>query len=237
MIDHKIRSDVRQAIDDFLSDRIGADAFDKKLWELYPKTEDQTVKYALGMLWHTYSDLEDHLVRLDRREWGAVQRLALLLASDAEMQVRRKWHWYSGQLVAAATLGGMCILFIINFVLALLIGGIVSIALATTRRQIRASYIAPDPCCAWPFPSLGAIARTLRHAPSFSKRAYRHEIGARESRRPRFNNMRLPQFIERPLSGVGWCVVSPAVLIAQCLPVRISQEVFLEPQSYSAGAA
>jgi len=236
MIDCKARSDVRQAIDDFLSDRIGATAFDERLYKRYPKTSDQTVKYAIGKLWYAYSDFDDHLVRLDKPAWGAVQRFVLLLASDAELQVRHKWLCHSSQIVAAATLVGICFLFLVNFVAALLVGGIVSTALASTRRQIHASYVVPDLWKAWPFPSLAAMEHALRRTPGFRKRIYRREIVARRTK-SRFDDLRLPLFIEWPLSRVGWCMVSPIMLLTQCLPLRVSQEFFLEPRSDSAGAA
>lgn len=232
MIDHKARADVRETINAFLSDRIGADAFDDQLQGVYRKTQDKTVKYAITKLWYIYSDFDDHLVRLDKRGWDAVQRWILLLSSDAEVQVRHKWVWHSSQLGAAAVVAVVCVLLLINFVAALLIGGIVSIALAATRKQIQSSHEATDLWNAWPFPSLAALERTLRRTPAFTKRMHRREIVAR-GKRPRFDKIKLPMFMEWPLSRVGWCMISPAVLIAQSFPIRISQEVFVESQSES----
>ena len=58
MIDHAARTEVRQLVDEFLSDRIGAFAFDDKLFKVSCKSKDQTVRIVVRILWNAYSDLE-----------------------------------------------------------------------------------------------------------------------------------------------------------------------------------
>ena len=234
MRDHEARAKVRQAVVDYLSDRIASFAFADKLHEIGSTTEDQTVKYVTSKLWHTYSDTTDHLVHLDKRSWDAVQRLLLLLDSDAELRETRTWIWHSSQLVAAATL--IVEISVIWLIVPLFVGGAISMALASTRRRVQSSYESPDPLNAWPFPSLGAIKRAIARSPGFRKQRHRADIVNRRAE-SRFGYLRLPQIIEWPLSRLGWCLISPIILALQCLPLHVSQEYFSEPHSATTDAA
>jgi hypothetical protein len=228
MIDTEARANVRQAVDDFLLDKIGSFEFDERLFQVRTRTRDATVHQIAQLLWYTYSDTEDHLVHLNKEGWNLVQRLLLVLDSGADLKQSRQWIWHPSQLVAAATL--IFLLPYIWLILPLFKGGIISMKLASTRRRIKASRKRTDPFKVWPFPSLDAVRRALDRAPEFHKQRYRSEIGRRGTT-PWFDNLSLPQFIEWPLSRIGWCFVSPAILIWESLPMQVSELNLMEPAS------
>lgn len=238
MVDLVARAKVRSAVDDYLSDRITSFAFDERLWEI--ETDDETVRYVSHLLWFTYDDMSDHPVRLDKQSWNTIQRLLLLLDSAAEFRSHRQRVWHVSQVAAAVTFCSICYLFWNypqGWFVPFLIGGAISVGLGTWRANVRAAQIPAeptDPWHAWPFPSLSAIRRAMAIAPSFSKRKFRPEIIERypRSRLERLGalNISLPRFIEWPLSRLGWCVMSPVILLAQCLPIFAAWRVFAETE-------
>ena len=124
----------------------------------------------------------------------------------------------------------------INPVAVLIVGGIISIMLASIRSEARAAVDSTDLWKAWPFPNLASIQRAIQRAATFRKRRYRREILERGHHVP-FGYIRLPEIIQWPLSRLGWCFVSPLVLLFQCLPIRAVQETFHEPDSNWSDAA
>lgn len=229
MIDREARTELCQAVDDFLFDRIGSEAFDAEIQSLYRETPDQTVRHVISQLWLTYSDMEDHLVRYDRRTWKSVQRLVLLLTSNAEIEFHRSWQWHPSQLMAGAGLAKTALWVPVNFVLALVIAGVTANTVGRHRRRLKSSDSERDPWHAWPFPSLAALARTLQANPQFQRRPYRPELPSRIPKVPWYDDLHLPRVIEVPLAAVGWCIVAPLVLLVQCLPLCRVREAFVEP--------
>jgi hypothetical protein len=238
MIDHEARAELHRTADDFLSDRIGAFTFDDRLFKLLSSTRDETVRLVIDRLWRFYDDTDDHLVRLNKQGWDSIQRFLLLLDSDAELYETQKRVWHVSQLVA---LGTLVMLFAIwigmeNPFVALLAAGTISMGITAWRQRVRTKSAASSPPEIWPtrpFPSLSDIQRALDRTPAFRKRHFRTEIAER-STRSRFGYIRLPSFIEWPLSRLGWCFVSPIILFFQCLPICVSQEVFQEPNKFGA---
>lgn len=240
MIDHQARAEVRQTVNEFLSDRIGSFEFDDKIHEIAYRTRDRTVVHVICKLWYTYSDTRDHLVHLDKRSWDTVQRLLLLLDSESEVRQHRVWMWHSSQGIAAAGLIALGDLAWSSqgslWWLCLFLSGAISIALKRSREQVRASFQKPDPWRTWPFPTIEALRRALDRNPKFQKQKHRPEIANRRIE-PRWNNVQLPSFIEWPLSRIGWCIVSPLILLFQCSPLSIGNEEFVEPKGGLASAA
>jgi hypothetical protein len=52
-------------------------------------------------MWLHYDDFRDHAIVASKREWDHFNRLLLLLASDAEIQVARRWCGLHVSQVAA----------------------------------------------------------------------------------------------------------------------------------------
>jgi hypothetical protein len=234
-IDRSARDELRQAVDDFCADRMTAFAFDERLSEIRDQTSDQTAQFVIDQLWYHYDDCQDHLVALQKPEWDAIQRLLLVLESGAELQSPTRRTWHLSQAVAAVVFlitGYTCSFFDWNaWPFFFIPGGIVSIALSNWRARKLMSLVDPDPWHAAPFPSIGSIGRALTRAPSFHKQKFRSAVGERRIR------SRMSDFRVQCQTCVFWCLASPIVLLAQCLPLRILRLMLIERQKQAVEAA
>jgi len=215
MIDHDARAKVRSAIDDYLNDRITAFQFDERLFGDVA-TNDATVNYICWQLWCIYDDCKDHLVHAEKKTWDAVQRIKLLLESDAELIQKTHRHWDFSQLVAGVTLTCLifsCWVYPAAWPLAFFAGGIVALGLTKRRDHIRAQIEPADPLRIWPFDSLGGLRLAVENIPTFRKQRHRPEVAHRRVRSPR---------AESALRAVGWLAwvfFAPFFLMGQALPV------------------
>ena len=184
MIDRKAREKVIEAIDCFLNDRTDAFEFDDQIWNI--DSEDETVAYAVQVLWFHYDDCTNHKAVLQKTEWDLIQRIKLLLMSDAEVveSSESRWSWDH----ALACIGFLCFLAI-----ALIVGwgwhllivaipfGLISMGITRYRERHPVEYL-PKDFAHYPFDSFSQIRTLKRRFPDFSKQKYREEVGRRRIR-------------------------------------------------------
>ena len=184
MIDRKAREKVIAAIDCFLNDRTDAFEFDDQIWII--ESEDETVAYAVQVLWFHYDDFTNHKAVLQKCEWDLIQRIKLLLMSDAVVvgSSESRWSWDH----ALACIGFLCFLAIAVIVgwgwHLLIVGipfGLISIGITRYRERYPVEYL-PRDSALYPFDSLSQIRILKRRFPDFSKQKYRKEVGRRRIR-------------------------------------------------------
>jgi hypothetical protein len=227
-VDAAARDEIARLVEGYLCDQIGAFEFDKRLWEIHGRTTDRTVKIVASQLWYFYDDVTDHLAVMDKQAWNAIQRLLLVLKSNAELQWAHMRVWHVSQAIALLTLcvtAWACLPVWQTWPIYFIPAGFVSIALSWWRERKLWALHQPDPWNMWPFNSFGAIDRALARAPDFRKLKYRAEVGRRRIRSAS------SEFVGRLHSWVGWCIWSPIALIAQCFPLRIERLVLIEPSA------
>jgi hypothetical protein len=84
-VDRQQRDLLLSAIDRFLNEELTAFSFDDEIFDLKDRADDETVRQIIDELWCFYDDCDDHKVVLDQISWNYIQRLRLLLTSDAEL--------------------------------------------------------------------------------------------------------------------------------------------------------
>lgn len=216
MIDSLARRQIRTAVDDFLDSRITSSTFDERLFAI--ETDDATAREVVSLLWYTYDDIKEHgAEHWEKPTWDFVQRLMLLLDAGAELVATkgaRTWRWSQAAAVAGLFLmAGLYGLVFHHWLFPVLIGGVVSMAIAWWRERQERGAVDQDPTNATPFASPAEIRRILRQMPGWAKR--RHPGG----RAPR---LRSP--VVEWAYGLNvrflWCLVSPVALLLQALPSR-----------------
>lgn len=219
-VDRLRRNCLLKMLSCYLNDEMTAFAFDTAIFEIRSLTTDQTVKHVVDSLWHFYDDCKDHKVHLNKQEWDYVQRLRLLLESDAALEVSatRVWSWT--QALAAIALAGFAWLAIqAGFGRQLLVVaipfGVVSIAIAhhrgrmTLKSQDGAETLDP-------FSSFGQLRSVRRRVSHFRKQPYPSQLASRRVRSA------LGEFGIMLQMYSAWLLCSPAVLVMQLFPNRIS---------------
>ncbi|HVX14930.1 MAG TPA: hypothetical protein VHC22_27315 [Pirellulales bacterium] len=219
------REELAEAVEDFLSDRIGAFEFDERLRKICDETPDHTVQIVAEQLWCFYDDITDHPAVLTKEEWNLIQRLMLIVRSGGELEQSDRRVTHASQGVALATLvatGSVSFAIPQAWPLFVFLAGLISIGLSWWREHRLYLCLKPDPWCMWPFPSFAAISRALQRAPDFRKKKWRPELAKRHIRSAdSLFALRLPGW-------VGWCLASPIALAAQCFPLRSETLMLVE---------
>lgn len=187
------------------------------IFDIRGKSDDETVKHAIDFLWLFYDDCDDHEVVLDRVGWNCIQRLRLLLKSEANLDFSENRIWSTSQIVAAATLlvfawfayasgfGSHLMIVAIPF-------GFISIGLSRWRKRLYRSAANWDETL-YPFTSIPQLLWVGRGVPGFRKEKYPSHLATRRIRRI----FGLPGWAQYPF----WLLYSPAVLLVQLLPVKV----------------
>ena len=108
MVDRESRNQMLAILDDYLSGKIKTFVFEERRDAL--KTQDEAVRYIACISWYLHDDFIDHPARLTRQGWNFVQRLRLILQSDAEIVTQHRWNF---TLYHAAILLGVAFLILI----------------------------------------------------------------------------------------------------------------------------
>ena len=219
-VDRPQRDRLLEIIGRYLNGEITAFAFDAAIFEVRSETTDATVKHVVDLLWHFYDDCKDHKVNLNKWEWDFIQRVRLLLESDAalEVSVRRVWSWT--QAAAATAIAGFAwFAFQIGFgshlmILAIPFGGI-SIAIAHDRARLAAEN-QDGATTLGPFSSFEQLRSVRCRVGHFRKQHYPAQLPSRRIR------SRVGEFAIMLQTYAPWLLFSPIVLLAQLFPISIS---------------
>lgn len=203
----------------YLREEFTAFTFDEKLSEIESRTNDETVKWVRAQLWGCYDDCDDHQVVCDKAEWDLIQRLLLLLKSEASVGVETgPAKWTARQAIAAAGLvvaawivwrtGWGSHLLVFNIPL-----GVVSMGLSWWRGRAESQSQRPGDAVV-PFRSVVELRSTWRAARGFVKARYPGRLAGRRIRSP------LVDWAYRLQWGAFWLMFSPVALAFQLRPER-----------------
>jgi hypothetical protein len=208
-----------EVINRYLEEEITAFRLDEQLSQIAARTKDETVQQVVAFLWYHYDDVADHKVVASKEEWDYLQRLLLLLKSDAELveQTGEK-EWTARQAVAIA-----CMAIFVGaavksgfgshlFFVTVPLGGI-SMLLAHWRSCIETQRV-HEQTSLLPFASVAQLLTLRRKVTHFVKAHYPVRLGSRRIRGPVSEGL---MWIH---SGVGWLLFSPVALAFQMLPER-----------------
>lgn len=227
MVDRDARDAVIVAVEQFLNGEIGSHEFDDNLFSI--ETEDPTVKDVVSTLWLLYDDLTDHRMHLDKEGWDYIQRLILILKSDAHIETIKNKEWSASQGIAggALSIAGLFVDWLTMSMVCLVPLGALSMLISAWRWR---TAKAPDSyeLAVSPFSSITEIAQVRRAVPQFSKKPFQksHADGPIERRWiGRLSEIQVPQcvvwLLMAPFLGLMaplWMLLSPIVLVVQSLP-------------------
>ena len=231
MIDRNARDQLAEALRSYMDDKITAFELDSAMGKV--QTQDKSARKIRLWLWLHYDDLKDHKVVASKAQWDYFNRLLLLLASDAEIEVVRScFRWHISQAFAAFGVAS-CILVIFRagvgeqlffwafpFGAASMIIRRVNSQRRNTNRRSGLDRLAP-------FPSFSSVRAIRRSVPAFAKTPYRAAIRQRQVRSPIVSKVLWTPWI------AIWFAVGPLALLVQSLPEsEVATEIGVrKPQS------
>jgi hypothetical protein len=194
-------------------------------------SEDATVQKFARQLWLYYDDCKDHRAMLDRAQWNLFQRMELFLRTDNEFDARyrqatrRSLHAVQGvALIALVVQLAALYTHPELWKLICLAGALVALPLWILRRRLSHHLFTPeerrcsDGLCEryLPFADFEDIRCAVR-ATGFRKQPWRSQLA---SRRVRSRLMELlPWLLISALLVVCFYVLSPLILLIECLPL------------------
>ncbi|MFW6058892.1 MAG: hypothetical protein ACODAQ_01845 [Phycisphaeraceae bacterium] len=212
MIDQAARKRLIATIDAFRDGTIQSELFDAEIMEI--ETNDETVDFVVGQLWHFYDDFIDHPIMVEKLEWDYIERLRLLLASNSEIQFTKYRQWSLRQPCAWAALGAVGAAAFwtgigMHLALALLpMGLLVFLLNSWHERELRRRSNAKD-LLLTPFASTAELLRVHRNTRTFHK----HRYPGSSKREPLRSG-----FTTWVITFNGYIMLSPLFLIAYALP-------------------
>lgn len=221
-VDRENRDRLVEVINRFLDDDLTSHAFEEEIEAIDAISDDPTIGAATHSLWHFYDDFLDHKVVASKEEWDYLQRLLLVLKSDAHLKAESRLTWLPQQAFAAPALAlfalaVLCLGWGWHLIWVTLPLGIVSILLSRWRERSR-----PLPSQRWvaltPFDSVSQLLAIRRGITGFAKRRYPPHLQDRRLRGPGWER-------QSELSTYAFCIAfSPMVLFWQSLPERETEE-------------
>ena len=219
VVNRSDRDALVEVINEYLEEKINAFTLDERLSKIEARTDDPTVQWVRAQLWYCYDDCKDHQVVGDKAEWDLIQRLLLLLKSDASVVVEvGPAKWAARQAVAALCLivAGWTVwrtgwgehLLITNIPL-----GVISMCLAYWRRRAE-NRIEAHSAALVPFGSVAQLRSLRRTLSGVVKRRYPGQLAKRRIRSPAVDFLLWLQF------GALWLMFSPVALLFQLRPER-----------------
>jgi hypothetical protein len=209
-----------QAIRSYMEEEITSDQFDDALAEISRGTSDEGVSAVRQELWYVYDDLTDHPIVAYKHDWDYLNRLLLLLSSNAEIAVERSWcsrHVLpQGIAVLALAIYGFLVVRSgfagATFVSLALPFGLITLGVARLRSWQNRMLAAIEP-----FSSVRSLFAVRRSASGFIRRRYPKSLKTRTVRGPVMRVMLW--FYEIAIVAV----LSPVLLLIQALPQRESR--------------
>lgn len=217
MVDRTTRDRLAADIEDFLAERIGAFELDERISNiLQGDAADSVVNEVAMSVWALYDDLKDHKVALSKEQWDHLQRLLLLLRSDAFYETRNRLSWSWPQAAALATiplfLWGGATLGMSWQLLACTIPLLVAaelFALGKVRDSTAGCEVNSAQCA--PFSSLAEMRSIYRAVPHFRKKRHPHAVNSRRIRSAVLERIMLVSDL------VVLCVFLPVILLLRLL--------------------
>ena len=234
-IDRENRDRLAETTRRFLAEEISAFEFDERIMDTRDHSHDPTLNAVVGSLWYFYDDLKDHTAALCKAEWDFIQRLLLILESDAQVHVESRRYWTPAQFAAmlvlaayvacAASLG-----FGYHLIIHSIPFGLVSILLSSWRRRYERQFASSDPLLD-PFSSMSEIRAVRAAASGFRKQRFPphlQDVSVRSKSEHRLN---------RVMHYGAWLLYAPIVLAVQSLPsVQCMTHVRIESDAHPAAS-
>ena len=101
IVDRQKRDVLIGAINRYLDGKTTAFEFDD---EIFGIESDDPAIHIVRQLWYFYDDCKDHTVQLAEGHWDLIQRLVLILRSDAQIEISTRRRWDLRSLLAGALL-------------------------------------------------------------------------------------------------------------------------------------
>jgi len=200
-----------------MDEEITSDQFDDALTSISRVTSDEGISAVRQELWYVYDDLTDHPIVAYKHDWDYLNRLLLLLSSNAEIGVERRWctmHVLT-QTMAAVAFAAYGFLVVRSgftaeiFAILALPFGLISMALSWLRNWRHRTHGAIEP-----FPSVRSLFAVRRSVSTFIRRRYPLTLAKRGVRGP------VVKALLRCYGLALVAVLSPVVLFIQALPDR-----------------
>lgn len=238
MVDREARDKMEALIRDFMEERLTSFKVDDLCFEIKKSTRDPVVVETADTFWLFWDDFQDHKFIADKEDWQLLNRLRLLLQSDAELEFepgRRTWDWTQAAAVAGL-LGFAGMAWRLGWGEHLNIYGIpfgvlsMGIAWIRNRRQQAEEARLENKPETLPFSSYGNLRLIRRQVPGFLRLPYPATLAGR-----RLRNRWVERIMLLPC-GVAWLICSPVPLFFQTLPGRTPSEVRVKPPSTTPAA-
>lgn len=205
------------AIQSYMDEEAFSDQLDDTLAEIASGTNDATVKAVRRAVWGFYDDVVNHPIVASKEQWAYLNRILLLLRSDAEAAVARGRFRLPHCAALLALVGYLCVSAWMGFSVAAMIRcavpfGFVSMALAGVQRRTGTTHTSKPPTT--PFPTFGSLAAVRRSVEHFEGKNYPRALANRRLR------SRMSDILLWSFWIPGWLFLSPLVLIVQALPDR-----------------
>ena len=218
MIDREARNEVIQGIDEFMDDQCDSSDLDGLLDMVYFETQDETIRNLRFVVMQTYDFLWPHMIDVDLLKWKFLNRVRLLLQSDAELTVTRQRRWTVRQTAALLSLVGYPFLFVMSLKLfgfafgahfALLFSTLCILTFVFLRNRI------PKPLDIRlnPFSNDREILAIRKTISTFVKKPYPEEIANRWHSEPYYESE-----IRTKLMTVFEWIFIPSLLLSPILP-------------------
>lgn len=215
-IDRARRNQIADMIRRYLAEDITAFEFDDQLFAI-DHSSDPAVFEIVYSLWHFYDDCIDHTVVMDKTAWDYIQRILLILESDAPITNRSRRIWCLPQVLACGCLAVMIwAVYVFGWGLHLFLLtpplGAISILISRWRFRFLPSF-SREATAIYPFACIADLLSTRRSVPGFEKRRFPNHIAGKKIRTD------LDQEFCTLRTYISWLLFSPAVLLYQSLPI------------------
>jgi hypothetical protein len=232
IVDRQARERLIASINNFLDEKSSNFEFDEENHQNCYTTKDITVDRVVHWLWYFYDDCKEHKASLAKPEWDYIQRLVLVLRSDAHLKATGRRHWSLRQFSAAA--GLLAFLWAACwigwgkqlFALALPFG-LLSIMLARWSDDRTVHARSPWAWALDPFDTISEMRAVYESAPEFRKRRFPRHKALQPIR------SELGYFGVQLNTYASWLMFSPVVLLFQALPRADERVQVVLPRAWS----
>lgn len=217
-VDRIARNELIDLVNRYLEGDLSTFEFDEKIFELSDQTQDKTISEIVELLSCFYDDCYDRKVDLDKNQWNYIQRLLLILHSEAHLVVIETTRKSPTQFVASASLGILllgCWWLEFGPMMPLLTVGFGFVAIAINMwKNWTPEQLPPHRLVLAPFSSYGEIWEVRESVSTFEKRKWPEHMATSQLFRDASTRLSLFGMY------LQWLVASPLVLLEMCFPDR-----------------